>query len=86
MRFFNSLCINFKLLTQEKVTGLRNPCAQLDRFQTGLMSAVLDRDAAGRIIRKAGVMSVVVSGGVVKIGDRIRVKFLSQPDRTLEKV
>jgi MOSC domain-containing protein YiiM len=69
-----------------KVTGLRNPCAQLDAFQPGLMSAVLDRDAAGRIIRKAGVMSVVVSGGVVKIGDRICIELPPQPYRLLERV
>ncbi|MBW4535812.1 MAG: hypothetical protein KME09_17885 [Pleurocapsa minor HA4230-MV1] len=50
------------------------------------MSAVLDRDEAGRIVRKAGVMSVVVSGGVVKIGDRIRVELPPQPYRSLEQV
>ncbi|MEO0015161.1 MAG: hypothetical protein RLZZ535_3550, partial [Cyanobacteriota bacterium] len=48
-----------------KVTGLRNPCAQLDAFKPGLMSALLDRDKAGNIVRKAGIMSVVVSGGIV---------------------
>jgi MOSC domain-containing protein YiiM len=69
-----------------KVTGLRNPCAQLDRFQTGLMSAVLDQDQAGNILRKAGIMSIVISGGVVSIGDRIRVELPPQPYRTLEKV
>lgn len=69
-----------------KVTGLRNPCAQLDRFQTGLMSAVLDRDEAGNIVRKAGIMSVVVSGGIVKIGDRISVELPPQPYQALERV
>ncbi|MFM2311523.1 MAG: hypothetical protein RLZZ04_799, partial [Cyanobacteriota bacterium] len=49
-----------------RVTGLRNPCDQLDAFQPGLMSAVLEREKAGRIVRKAGIMSVVVSGGIVK--------------------
>src|SRR5438067_5658836 len=48
-----------------EITGLRNPCAQLDQIQPGLMAAVLDRDAAGNLIRKAGVMAVVVSGGPV---------------------
>ena len=28
-----------------EVTGLRNPCAQLDRIQPGLMAATLERDA-----------------------------------------
>jgi MOSC domain-containing protein YiiM len=69
-----------------KVTGLRNPCAQLDAFQLGLMSAVLDKDEAGRIVRKAGIMRVVVSGGIVKIGDRIRIELPPQPYLTLERV
>src|SRR3954467_13872594 len=42
-----------------EVTGLRNPCKQLDRFQPGLMRAVLDRDAAGLLVRKSGVMGIV---------------------------
>src|SRR5438874_2297356 len=48
-----------------EVTGLRNPCVQIERFQSGLMTAVLSRDEHGSVIRKAGVMSVVVSGGEV---------------------
>ncbi len=46
-----------------EITGLRNPCAQLDGLIPGLMKAVLDRDANGELIRKAGVMSAVISGG-----------------------
>jgi len=46
-----------------EVTGLRNPCSQLNGIQPGLMAATLDRDEAGNLIRKAGVMAVVVSGG-----------------------
>jgi MOSC domain-containing protein YiiM len=56
-----------------EVTGLRNPCAQLDRLIPGLMAAVLDRDTDGALVRKAGVMGVVVAGGVVTAGDRIAV-------------
>ena len=56
-----------------EVTGLRNPCAQLDTYQKGLMAAVLDRDADGNLIRKAGVMAVVVQGGEVVPGDTIAV-------------
>jgi MOSC domain-containing protein YiiM len=56
-----------------EVTGLRNPCAQLDRLVPGLMAAVLDRDAEGALVRKAGVMGVVVQGGVVVTGDDIEV-------------
>jgi MOSC domain-containing protein YiiM len=56
-----------------EVTGLRNPCSQIDRFQQGLMAAVLDRDADGQLVRKAGVMGVVVKGGEIRPGDRIQV-------------
>lgn len=55
------------------VTGLRNPCLQLDRFQPGLMAATLDRDAQGGLVRKAGVMAVVLMGGTVRPGDAIGV-------------
>jgi MOSC domain-containing protein YiiM len=56
-----------------EVTGLRNPCAQLDRLLPGLMQAVLDRDDDGALVRKAGIMGVVITGGVVALGDRIAV-------------
>jgi MOSC domain-containing protein YiiM len=55
------------------VTGLRNPCAQLDAFSPGLMGAVLDRTPDGQLIRKAGIMGVVQVGGQVSPGDSIRV-------------
>jgi MOSC domain-containing protein YiiM len=51
-----------------EVTGLRNPCAQLDRLVPGLMAAVLDRDPNGELVRKAGIMGIVVAGGVVGTG------------------
>ncbi|MES3000121.1 MAG: MOSC domain-containing protein [Pseudomonadota bacterium] len=54
-----------------EVTGLRNPCSQIDRFQRGLMQAVLGRDEHGALVRKAGVMGVVISGGAVRAGDAI---------------
>ena len=69
-----------------EVTGLRNPCAQLDRFQPGLMAAVLDRDAHGNLIRKAGVMGVVLAGGEVRPGDAIRVEEPLGPFERLERV
>ena len=69
-----------------KITGLRNPCAQLNTFQPGLMSAVLDKDEAGNIVRKSGVMSVVVSGGIVRTGDRITIELPIKPYQKLEKV
>jgi len=69
-----------------EVTGLRNPCAQLDRFQPGLMAAVLRRDEHGGLVRKAGVMAVVLDGGTVRIGDPIRVEFPPGPHRPIEPV
>jgi MOSC domain-containing protein YiiM len=57
-----------------EVTGLRNPCAQLDTVQPGLMAAVLDRDEHGNLVRKAGVMGIVLAGGDVRPGDPIRVE------------
>ena len=55
------------------LTGLRNPCLQLDQFEPGLMAAVLDRDEAGGLVRRAGVMAVVVLGGAIAVGDEISV-------------
>ncbi|PZO81345.1 MAG: MOSC domain-containing protein [Mesorhizobium amorphae] len=69
-----------------EVTGLRNPCAQLDNYQAGLTRAVLDRDAEGNLVRKAGVMAVVLSGGTVAAGDPITVTLPPEPHRPLEKV
>lgn len=69
-----------------RLTGLRNPCAQIDRFQRGLMAAVLDRDADGQMIRKAGVMAVVLRDGVVSAGDAIVVNLPAEPHRRLERV
>jgi len=57
-----------------EVMGLRNPCVQIDRFSDGLMAAVLDRDAEGELVRRAGVMGVVVVGGVVRPGDQVRLE------------
>ena len=69
-----------------EVTGLRNPCVQLDRFQPGLMAAVLDRDEHGDLMRKSGVMAIVVAGGEVRPGDGIRVELPPAPHRPLEPV
>lgn len=69
-----------------EITGLRNPCVQLDRFQDGLMSAVLDRDDDGKVVRKAGVMAVVLTGGDVRPGDPITVELPPEPHRPLRTV
>ena len=69
-----------------EVTGLRNPCAQLDRLQAGLMAAVLDRDEQGNLVRKAGVMAVVVAGGLVRVGEAVSVELPPAPHRPLGPV
>lgn len=69
-----------------ELTGLRNPCAQLDRFQHGLTAAVLDRDAEGELVRKAGVMAIVVAGGEVRRGDAIEVELPEGERRALAVV
>ncbi len=66
-----------------EVAGLRNPCAQLDEIQPGLMAATLGRDASGSLIRKAGIMSIVVVGGDVRPGDRVRVELPARRSRPL---
>jgi len=69
-----------------QVTGLRNPCAQLDGIQKGLMAATLDRDADGNLIRKAGVMAIVLTGGDVRPDDQIRIEFPPEPHDPLAPV
>jgi MOSC domain-containing protein YiiM len=66
-----------------EVTGLRNPCIQIDRFRKGMMKAVLDRDEHGNLVRKAGVMGVVLEGGDVEPGDGIRIALPAAPFRPL---
>jgi MOSC domain-containing protein YiiM len=69
-----------------ELTGLRNPCSQLDSIGRGLMRATLARDAEGRLVRKAGVMSIVLAGGEVRPNDPIRIERPSGPVRALEPV
>ncbi|WP_282699890.1 MOSC domain-containing protein [Streptomyces sp. CC219B] len=69
-----------------EVTGLRNPCLQIDNFQDGLLKQVVGRDEAGAVVRKAGIMSIVREGGVVRPGDTIDVELPSGPHRPLERV
>ncbi|MER7803841.1 MOSC domain-containing protein [Streptomyces parvulus] len=69
-----------------EVTGLRNPCLQIDHFRDGLLKRVVGRDEAGNVVRKAGIMSVVREGGVVRPGDRVEVRLPSGPHRPLDRV
>jgi MOSC domain-containing protein YiiM len=69
-----------------EVTGLRNPCAQLDTIQPGLMAATLGRDEDGNLVRKSGVMGIVLAGGDVRVGDAIEVELPPPPHRALATV
>jgi MOSC domain-containing protein YiiM len=69
-----------------EVTGLRNPCGQLDRFQAGLTAALLGRDADGKLIRKAGIMGIVLTGGDVRPGDPIGIELPPEPHQPLDRV
>lgn len=69
-----------------EVTGLRNPCVQIDRFSTGLLKEVVRKGPDGELIRRAGIMSVVLVGGEVRPGDEIRVELPAEPHRPLAKV
>jgi MOSC domain-containing protein YiiM len=69
-----------------EITGLRNPCVQLDRFQPGLLKACLGRTSDGEIVRKAGVMSVVLRGGRVRAGDHIDIELPRPPHTPLAPV
>lgn len=69
-----------------EITGLRNPCLQIDDFQQGLLKHMVDRDAAGNVVRKAGIMGVVVTGGAVRPGDPIDLRLPALPWSALECV
>jgi MOSC domain-containing protein YiiM len=69
-----------------EITGLRDPCIQLDKFRRGLVAATLDRDADGNLIRKTGIMSIVVAEGDVRPGDAIRIEMPTEPHRLLQPV
>ncbi len=66
-----------------ELTGLRNPCVQIDRFQSGLLAQVAGRNAAGEIVRRAGVMSIVITGGPVRAGDPVVVELPAAPHRPM---
>jgi MOSC domain-containing protein YiiM len=69
-----------------EVTGLRNPCNQINDFRPGLLKAVLDQNEHGQLVRKAGIMAVVLNGGAVKPGDTILVGLPDEPHLPLESV
>ncbi|MFF4243300.1 MOSC domain-containing protein [Streptomyces sp. NPDC001822] len=69
-----------------EVTGLRNPCLQIDHFRDGLLKQVVGRADDGTVVRKAGIMGVVVTGGIVRPGDPVRAELPAEPHRPLERV
>ncbi|MFC8918699.1 MOSC domain-containing protein [Streptomyces sp. NPDC047821] len=69
-----------------EVTGLRNPCVQIDAFEDGLLKQVVGRDETGAVVRKAGIMGIVKAGGPVRPGDAIKVEYPDGPHRPLERV
>lgn len=69
-----------------QVTGLRNPCSQIEAFRPGLLANVVGKDDKGEIVRKAGIMSIVLAGGVVREGDGIVVEYPALPHLPLERV
>ncbi|WP_315137862.1 MOSC domain-containing protein [Achromobacter marplatensis] len=69
-----------------EITGLRNPCSQLDKYQKGLTAAVLGRNPDGSLLRRAGVMAIVLGGGAVNPGDAIRTELPPLPHSPLERV
>ncbi len=69
-----------------EITGLRNPCSQIENFGKGLLGAVLDRTEDGQLVRKAGVMSIVLTGGNVQAGDNIEIELPPLPHEKLERV
>jgi MOSC domain-containing protein YiiM len=78
------LCLGAEAVV--RVTGLRTPCVQLDRFRPGLMAATLGRDERGRVVRKAGIMGIVLAGGDVRPGDPVRVELPPEPHHPLGPV
>ena len=69
-----------------EITGLRNPCLQLNGIQGGLMNAVLGRDEHGKLVRKAGIMAIVIKGGQIRPGDPITAELPPEPHKPLEPV
>ncbi|MEV6950708.1 MOSC domain-containing protein [Streptomyces sp. NPDC051183] len=69
-----------------EVTGLRNPCLQIDNFQNGLLKQLVNRDAEGQLVLKGGIMGVVRQGGTIRPGDTITVTLPSEPHVPLERV
>ena len=69
-----------------RVSGLRNPCAQIDSFRRGLLKVAVGRDLVDDAVRKSEIRGVVTAGGVVHLGEEIKVEWPAQPRRRLTAV
>ena len=69
-----------------EITGLRNPCYQIDDFQRGLLKEMVEKNEQGQVVRKAGVMGIVLLGGLVRPNDPIKVIFPALPHQRLQVV
>jgi MOSC domain-containing protein YiiM len=69
-----------------QIKGLRDPCVLIDRFQKGLLKAVIEKDKNGNVIRKTGVMGIVQKSGEIKIDDEIEIVYPQKPYMKLECV
>ena len=69
-----------------EISGIRDPCKKIDALGPGLTKAMFGRDADGGLLRKAGIMGVVRSGGTIRPGDVIQVTLPAEPHRRLEVV
>jgi MOSC domain-containing protein YiiM len=69
-----------------QITGLRNPCAQIEAYEKGLLKAMVDKDEEGNLIRKSGIMGIVLEGGEVNVGDAILVEYPPEPFIKMERV
>ena len=68
------------------VTGLRNPCQQINRYRSGLLKQVLRKETDGSLTRLAGIMAVVLRGGPIRPGDEIQVELPARPHLPLDRV
>lgn len=69
-----------------ELTALRQPCIQIDEFQQGLLKEVVYKDSGGNIIRKVGVMGVILVSGAVSPNDEIIVETPDKPHHKLDYV
>lgn len=72
--------------TVVELTGLRNPCVQINDFQPGLLKELVSKDDDGNLVRRGGVMSVVLTGGTIRAGEEIAVVLPPEPHEDMDRV